>query len=306
MPELYSEEWLLQQQRARPKAFASEFLLQPYFSTEAYFNEEDIRGCEDPNLVNHPVNKAYSPLEDGDLFAGFDVGKKRHPSHLVIFRKIGDRIEQIHQSWLDGWSYSDQIEYLNDVVDKFHIMRGYIDNTRGELEDRGLNNVWDAMHFTTKSKNTMAQVFESYVHSGRLKLLADERQRGQILCVSNDLKAPDTPMGHGDSFFSIAMALYAAYESSLNSFQNLGNVVDWMNDISPTTPSGIEPKVALTPDNKLEYTEGQEALKHGSGLAPVNPIMEPQKPNPICEEPLCAPSFWVTERKLCLFCGHRG
>ena len=52
-----------------------------------------------------------------------------------------------------------------------------------------------------KSKNTMAQVFEQYVHSGRLKLLSDERQRGQILCVSNELKAPETPMGHGDAFF---------------------------------------------------------------------------------------------------------
>jgi hypothetical protein len=153
----------------------------------------------------------------------------------------------------------------------------------------------------------MAQVFEQYVHSGRLKLLSDERQRGQILCVSNELKAPNTPMGHGDAFFSIAMALYALYESSLNSFQNLGNVVDWMNDISPDTPSGIEPRVSsLTNDNKPEYNMNQETLNQGSGLAPVNPMMEPQKPNPTCEEPLCAASFWVTERKLCLFCGHRG
>ena len=307
MPELYGEEWLLQQQRARPKSFASEFLLQPYFATEAYFEEDDIRKCEDPTLLNHPVNRAYMPLEEGDIFAGFDVGKKRHPSHLVIFRKIGDRIEQIHQSWLDGWSYSDQIEYLNDVVDKFHIMRGYIDNTRGELEDRGLNNIWRAMHFTTKSKNTMAQVFE------HLKLLSDERQRGQILCVSNELKAPSTPMGHGDSFFSIAMALYAAYESSLNSFQNLGNVVDWMNDISPDTPSeGTATQnlqnqwvSSLTNNAKPAHNTNQET-EMGAGLAPVNPMMEPQQPNPNCEEPLCAASFWVTERKLCIFCGFRG
>jgi len=151
------------------------------------------------------------------------------------------------------------------------------------------------------------------VHSGRLKLLADERQRGQILCVSNELKAPNTPMGHGDSFFSIAMALLAVYESSRNSFQNLGNVVDWMNDISPDTPSGGNAAQdvqnqwvnSLTNGAKPTYTTNQETLT-GSGLAPVNPMMEPQKPNPNCEEPLCAASFWVTERKLCLFCGHRG
>lgn len=42
MPELYNEEWLLEQQKARPKSFASEFMLVPHFSTESYFEEEDI------------------------------------------------------------------------------------------------------------------------------------------------------------------------------------------------------------------------------------------------------------------------
>ncbi len=58
------------------------------------------------------------------------------------------------------------------------------------------------MTFTTKSKNTMAQIFEKFVHSGKLKLIKDERQKQQILSVNNELKAPETPMGHGDAFFS--------------------------------------------------------------------------------------------------------
>jgi hypothetical protein len=141
-------------------------------------------------------------------------------------------------------------------------------------------------------------------------LLADERQRGQILCVSNELKAPETPMGHGDSFFSIAMALYALYECSLNSFQNLGNVVDWMKDLYPDdTTSGDSPVQEVKNQWIDTLTNGASSdyntLTQG-GLVPVNPMMEPQKPNPKCEEPLCAASFWVTERKLCLFCGHRG
>ena len=57
MPELYSEEWLLQQQAARPKSFASEFLLVPHLSTESYFEEEDITKCEDPTLINHSAYK---------------------------------------------------------------------------------------------------------------------------------------------------------------------------------------------------------------------------------------------------------
>ncbi len=55
MPELYSEEWLLEQQKARPKSFASEFMLIPHFATESYFEEEDITKCEDETLGNHSI-----------------------------------------------------------------------------------------------------------------------------------------------------------------------------------------------------------------------------------------------------------
>ena len=98
MPELYNEEWLLEQQRARPKSFASEFMLIPHFSTEAYFDEEDITKCEDANLRSAPASKVFTDWEPGDqIFGGFDVGKKRHPSHLVLFRKRGQYVQQVHQ-----------------------------------------------------------------------------------------------------------------------------------------------------------------------------------------------------------------
>ena len=233
MPELYSEEWLLQQQSARPKSFASEFMLIPHFSTEAYFDEEDITKCEVSWLRSASPHKEFTDLEIGDqIFGGFDVGKKRHPSHLVLFRKRGEYIEQVHQSFLEGWSYSDQIEYLNEVAENFNITAGYIDNTRGELEDRGLDTRWRAMTFTRKSKNTMAQIFEKFIHSETLRLIKDERQKQQILSVSNELKAPETPMGHGDAFFSIAMALQAVHDTAYK-FVNLGSVTDWFNAVSP-------------------------------------------------------------------------
>ena len=75
MPELYSEEWLLEQQAARPKSFASEFMLIPHFATEAYFDEEDITKCEDANLKSAPATQIYEDKDVGDfIFGGFDVG----------------------------------------------------------------------------------------------------------------------------------------------------------------------------------------------------------------------------------------
>ena len=304
-PEIMSEKYLLAQQKARPKSFASEFMLIPHFATESYFEGEDIEKCQDETLRSFPATKKFTDWETGDqIFGGFDVGKKRHPSHLVLFRKRGESIEQIHHSFLDGWSYSDQIEYLNEVADNFDLTSGYIDNTRGELEDRGLDARWRAMNFTRKSKNTMAQVFEKFVHSGILKLIKDERQTHQILSVSNDLKAPDTPMGHGDAFFSVAMALQAVHDTAYK-FVDLGSATDWLNAINP----------GETPESRRQQQDELSGLiKEGDDSNTANPLqMEPvneveraeSAPNPQCKEAVCTPSFWVPERGLCIYCGYR-
>jgi len=310
MPELYSEKWLLQQKEARPKSFASEFMLIPHFSTESYFEAEDIEKCEDKTLRNLPATKAYEPDGHEDIFAGFDVGKKRHPSHLVIFRQVGSKVEQLHQSWLDGWSYTDQIEYLNEVAKNFNILRGYIDNTRGELEDRGLAKSWYPIHFTTKSKNTMAQIFEQYVHSGNLALLKDERQRQQILSVNNELKAPETPLGHGDAFFSIAMALQAVYETSNGKYVSLGSLTDWQAALSPDTETNekaINISIADNVRRKATVAENADVETSRFTLSwfANDSNEEVQAPNPYCEEAVCMESFWVPERGLCLYCGYR-
>jgi len=295
MPELYSEKWLLDQQKARPKSFASEFLLVPHFATEAYFSEDDIVKCEDETLKSYSAHQTFKTEAGDQLFAGFDVGKKRHPSHLVIFRRRGDKIEQVHQSWLDGWSYSDQIQYLNEIAENYNLEKGYIDNTRGELEDRGLDHVWHSMTFSQKSKRTMAQIFEEYVYSDNLTLIKDERQKQQILSVSNDLKAPETPMGHGDAFFSIAMALQAAYETTLYRYESLGSATDWLEAVSPEEKNTVKEQSKL-PD-----------LSKWTGNEYNNKTDKIQKaPNPNCDEMVCMPSFWVEERNLCLYCGYRG
>ena len=308
MPELYSEDWLLQQQKARPKSFASEFMLIPHFSTEAYFDEEDIIKCEDETLRNVSATIPYETTNQ--IYAGFDVGKKRHPSHLVIFEQDGDTLKQIHQSFLDGWSYSDQIEYLNDVAKNFGLTKGYIDNTRGELEDRGLNRSWLPLTFSQKSKMTMAQIFEQYIHDGRVKLQKDERQKQQILSVSNDLKAPDTPMGHGDAFFSIAMALQAAQESQ-GLYTLVGSASEWVDAVQPNMNSESGPEVDEIVNMK---SQGTEELKRDDRGLPIfdfarklnSELSKDDCPKQDCDVYECEPYFWVPERKLCLYCGHRG
>jgi hypothetical protein len=294
MPELYSEDWLLEQQKAKPKSFASEFLLKPFLSQESYFSEEDIAKVLDYNLRSYPANHKHTFKEDEQIFAGFDVGKKRHPSHLVIFKKSGDNIEQIHQTWLDGWDYTQQIEFLNTIAENFNLTKGYIDNTRGELEDRGLDTKWWPMHFTVKSKNTMAQIFETYVNEGNMRLLADERQTSQILSVNNELKAPETPMGHGDAFFSIAMALQATFESSHYLVQTVGNLQEILKDLEEGANESQK-----TPAQAIQ----EKLLKYNDSIPGNDPTPRPL--NPDCEDANCGPNVWILDRGLCLYCGFR-
>ena len=139
----------------------------------------------------------------------------------------------------------------------------------------------------------MAQVFETYIHSGNLKLLKDERQKQQILSVNNELKAPETPMGHGDAFFSIAMALSAAYETSIYKIQTLGSVQEWMDTIEQ---GQIEEKEQMPGRGMPDLTFKPE----------IEVKALDEAPNPNCQEMVCNPSFWVPENKLCIYCGHRG
>jgi len=206
------------------------------------------------------------------VFAGFDVGKKRHPSHLAIFKIKNKVITELHQSFLDNWDYTDQIAHLNLVAENFDLDRAYVDNTRGEFEERGLDNIWNPLTFTLKQKRKMAQVFEEYVNSGRLELIQDERQRSQITCVNNELKAPETPLGHGDSFFSVAMALLACYEQETSSTSLLGD----MNDFTPkSSDNSLEPKF------DAEYND--------------------ETNEEVC--PVCgSQNAWIAKKSLCLSC----
>ena len=148
----------------------------------------------------------------------------------------------------------------------------------------------------------MAQVFEEFVHGGKLKLLKDERQSQQIISVNNDLKAPVTPMGHGDAFFSIAMAVQAAYETTIYKYATLGSATDWLDAVSP----GETPEDRAK-ENGVDNKGVSERLDKMLNLKSVNPIEESvEHLNPGCSESVCQPSFWVRERKLCIYCGYRG
>lgn len=196
------------------KAFQREYMCIPVRSSNAFFGRQELLIVVKKDL---PFFDPYEfrPLDAKlyDVRAGFDIGKKQHPSHLSVLEKRENLIIQICSFWMDGWAYTKQIEFLKEAIKNLHIDIVVYDNTRGEfeaLEEMGdLPGEMVPVTFTKKLKNAVATTFEKAVQNERIHLLNDPRQFRQILNCDNNLASVETPEGHGDSFWSNALAIHS-------------------------------------------------------------------------------------------------
>jgi hypothetical protein len=199
------------------KIFNQEYLCSPVYTEEAFFTKDQI---DDIISNRQPLNARVRYETQNEVIAGFDIGKKAHPSHLAVFELVDGKLKEIYQRWWDRIDYTVQIDDLTAIVDNLKIDRLFYDATRGELEslsEQGLlPECMIPVNFSSKTKNSMATEFEKAVIQKKMELLPDQRQRDQILLVDNELNAITTPQGHGDSFWSIALALADCLEAQPN------------------------------------------------------------------------------------------
>jgi hypothetical protein len=123
--------------------------------------------------------------------------------------------------------YVKQVEKIKDAIESFKIDKLYIDATRGEMEERGLPRECVMIKFTGKGNRSQASFatgFAKRVENNLIELLNDDRFISQIICVNNDLDAPETAMGHGDSFVSVGLAI-GAYDDCYDKNRIRGAVV---------------------------------------------------------------------------------
>lgn len=217
-PEWMDYDELMAKKKERgDKVFNQEYLCSPVYAEEAFILPSVYDAHVNHALKNWSIEEwAGKDHGDKDRVGGFDIGKRSHPSHFVIFEKAPtkekpDRWIQIHSKWMDNWDYNDQVSYLQDAAETFGIYSLRYDNTRGEFESMNERNELPAcmepVVFSHKSKHAMATDFDRALSNGDIELLDDNRQRNQVLIVTNDLQAPVTPEGHGDAFFSLCLAI---------------------------------------------------------------------------------------------------
>ncbi len=210
----------------KPTAFEVEYQLTPITVTDQFLTREDVLMSVDSELEPWPLEEAFPNADRLGIYGGLDVGKLVHPSHVVLFLELPDgTLIMLYQFFMDHLNYPKQVKLLNFIANRFNLSKGYFDQTNNVLDDRGLDSRWQGKAFNRKLKGDLATGLEK-------RLLAEEDQPGmvllnvprmidQMLVVRKDLSAPATVDGHGDSFWSVALAVRAADDGP--SFLDIGS-----------------------------------------------------------------------------------
>ncbi len=238
-PEFISLEELLAKERARgPRVFDREFQISPYYSEESFFKKDYLmKNAVNQNLSNIDLKTGY--VTDKIVIAGFDVGKKRHPSLLCCFVMTGGHAKMIHFKFMEGWPYftgedsfslikPSQLEYLKEAIKAFNIDELYYDATRGEFESAIDQGVMPPQMIpvvsTHRIKESTATAFDKAVLSKEIEIIDDDRLLTSITQMTKELMAIEDKYGnHGEGFTSIALCFQGINKLIMSSSQT--NVV---------------------------------------------------------------------------------
>jgi hypothetical protein len=187
------------------------------------------------NWEGHPTKgKPENLLSRYGIYAGLDVGRFVHPSHLAVIvplEREDDEIPhrerhfiQVASVWLDDVPYAEQIQEIKEILAMGGaFVRVFYDNTRGELvalkEQGHIPSDWVGITITAERKQKMAQRLLLALDQKRLKLLPDERQKKSLLQVNALLQAQESGGEHGEAFTSLMLALEATRRRGPETFQ---------------------------------------------------------------------------------------
>ena len=199
----------------KERAFQTEYLLVPAAVANAFLPREAVQACVDEEAKPWPLERPFENRDNYAVYAGIDVGKTLHPSHIGVFAQAPDgTLVQVYQQFLDHLDYRAQVKFINRVVDHFGVNKAYYDSTRAELDDRGLDSRVKGQRFTKSLKANIALLLERRVYATPeepgLVLIRDDRMLRQMSAVTKDLESVETAEGHGDAFWSCALAVKAA------------------------------------------------------------------------------------------------
>jgi phage FluMu gp28-like protein len=190
-------------------------------ATTAFVPYETTYLAEAENLLMSL--EQLNTLREGDLYAGWDVARKRHFSVLWISQKLGDVRYTRHVKAFSNTRFKIQMDYLDRVMQLKRLRRICIDQTGiglllvEQAQDKYGKKV-EGVTFTNANKEELAEFGKSALEDRRARIPPDQTIRDSFHSVKKivvggnirfDADATDET-GHADHWWAYCLAEMAA------------------------------------------------------------------------------------------------
>jgi len=198
------------------ESFLQEFMCKPADDDAAFLEYELIANAE------YRQGTAWQQIEDGALFAGVDIGRKKDLTVLWIVEKLGDVFYTRHIEALQNMSKGDQEKVIwpwfercaRVAIDATGLGIGWVDDAKARFGEYRIEGVT----FTARSKEALAYPVRGAMEDRRLRIPYSGAIRADLRSVTKQVTAAGnirftaerTPDGHADRFWALALALHAA------------------------------------------------------------------------------------------------
>lgn len=199
-----------------------EYMCEPVDAVTAFIPYELLYAAEKTGILFSMID--LIELSEGDLYAGWDVARKRHFSIIWILQKLGDLKYTRHLIPMQDMPFADQMTMLESVMALRRMRRICIDATGmgmpiAEAAVKRYGCRAEGIGMTTAIKDELAWDLRNALEDKRLLVEPDDLTRASFHAIKkittsgkNDRFDADATeeAGHGDHFWAAALAVHAA------------------------------------------------------------------------------------------------
>jgi phage FluMu gp28-like protein len=205
---------------ADEESFQQEYLCNPADDDRAFLEYDLIASCEYPSTANWRLR------ENGRLFAGIDIGRKKDLTVLWVVEQLGNRLHTRHVERMQNMRKSDQEKIIwpwieqcdRTCIDATGLGIGWADDAQDKFGEFKV----EAVTFTQRTKEAMAYPVRAAFEDKNILIPYDPKIRADLRAVTKQVTttgnvrftAESTPDGHADHFWALALAKQAASSPS--------------------------------------------------------------------------------------------
>jgi len=198
-----------------PDGWAQEYELKWIEDFSSWLSFELISSAETNNILNN--------YKGTDCYVGMDVGRKKDLTVIWVLEKLNNILWTRDIVKLSKTPFSEQLAILSNIIKEYNVIRCCLDATglgmpvAEEAQKKHGSYKIEAITFTNQIKHNLAINTKKFFEDGLIKIPENKDIRNSLNSIkvirtgSNirfDVEGDYT--GHGDYFWSLALAIHAS------------------------------------------------------------------------------------------------